>query len=66
MINAGANPHVIDDDGKTHYNIYSLSHLDYTTPPPKSIYYTVKKMKEFVADQPFFYTNGIFPGTFDE
>ena len=66
MIDAGANPHVIDIDGDTWYNRYSLSNLDYTTKLPKSIYYTVKKIKDFVADQPNFYTNGVFPGTFDK
>ena len=66
MINAGANPHVINFAGNTHYADYSLSNLEYKTPPPKSIYYTVKKIEDFVADEPFFYTNGIFPGTFDE
>ena len=66
MINAGANPHVIDEDGDTWYDYYSLSNLKYATPMPKSIYYIVKKMNDFVPDQPYFYNNGILPGTFDK
>ena len=66
MIDAGANPHVIDMKGNTQYDNRSLSNLKYPTTLKKSIYYIVKKMNDFVPDQPNFYNNGVFPGTFDK
>lgn len=65
MIDQGANPHIIDDTGKSSYDFFSLWHLNNFT-ILKSVYFIVEQFSNSIVGYPWRYSNGVFPATFTE
>ena len=63
MIQRGANPHVLDHDGDTDYNMYSFDSVT-NIPTVKSIFFPIKSFSNGNLGRPFHYENGVYPGQF--
>ena len=67
MIDKGANPYIVNLDGYTHFDTYSITHL--TIPEmPESVYFSIYPDQSYPPEiqQAWFYANGVFPGNFQE
>ena len=71
LIDAGVNPHVLDHNDETDYNVYSLASLS-NIPSVKSIAFAVKSFPCTCStlcggdlSKEWFYLNGVYPGQFD-
>ena len=63
MIQRGANPHVLDGDGRSSYDFYSLGYLS-NVPDKQSIFFQVKSFPSANITSPFRYETGVYPGQF--
>ena len=63
MIKRGANPHVLNYNGNSEYNIHSLDSLP-NVPTIKSVFYPIKSFPSGNLASPFHYENGVYPGQF--
>ena len=71
MILLGANPYIVDMNGKTNFETYDLEYFyEFRNIPQteKSVYFTTQPLVESNADflDPWFYRTGVFNGKFDE
>ena len=67
MIDSGMNPYIINYVGKRQFDYFSLSDLTIPT-MPKSVYFSVYPDSSYPMEmqEAWFYTNGVFPGEFEE
>ena len=63
MIQRGANPHVLDYNGRSDYDTYSLGFLS-NVPTVESIFFSIKSFPSGNLASPFHYETGIYPGQF--
>ena len=68
MIDRGANPFIVDYEGRTHYKTRNLSYLS-DLPNQKSVYFTTRQIFDEYKQQdafsdPWFYRTGVFDGKF--
>ena len=65
MIKRGANPHVLNYNGNSEYNIHSLDSLP-NVPTIKSVSYPIKSFPSGNLNSPFRYKSGVYPGQFGQ
>ena len=71
MIDFGANPFVVFNDGNTQFETYNLSYLD-NLPTQKSVFFPVQSFAccndqcEFDLSDSWYYKTGTFPGKFEK
>ena len=67
MINTGVNPYIVDYQGRTEFDLRSLSHLKIPK-MPKSVYFSICPDETYPVEiqEPWYYINGVFQGDFKE
>ena len=70
MIDKGVNPYIVRHDNQTQFDGYSLLLNPCLNIPemPKSVYFSVYPDSSYPTEmqEAWFYTNGVFPGEFEE
>ena len=67
MIDSGVNPYIVNYQGRTEFELRSLSHLKIPK-MPKSVYFSIYPDETYPVEikEPWYYMNGVFKGGFEE